>query len=85
MLRSRSGELGYSESGIGVGNFGKVGVGVGYGYFTSDSTTLVSMLRFDHMRILIFGLWYLSLCIEDAVRILPTCDGHREMTVTFHT
>jgi len=28
-----------SESGVGVGNFGKAGVGVGVGYFTFDSAT----------------------------------------------
>jgi len=28
-----------SGVGVGVGNFGKVGVGVGDGYFTSDSAT----------------------------------------------
>jgi len=36
MLRSRK----FWKGGVGVGNFGKVGVGVGY--FTSDSATLVA-------------------------------------------
>jgi len=38
MLRSRK----FWKGGVGVGNFGKVGVGVGFGYFTSDSATLVA-------------------------------------------
>jgi len=46
MLRSRSQEsesenLESSEWGVGVGNFGKVGVGVRVGYFTFDSATLL--------------------------------------------
>jgi len=41
MLRSRCRKSG---SGVGVGNFGKVGAGVGDGYFTSDSTTLAISL-----------------------------------------
>ena len=31
-----------TESGVGVGNFEKVGAGVGAGYFTTDSATLVA-------------------------------------------
>jgi len=29
---------------VGVGTFGKIGVGVGFGYFTSDSATLLLTL-----------------------------------------
>ena len=40
---SSSGEiLEWPESGVGVGNSGKVGVGDGVGYFTSDPATLIS-------------------------------------------
>jgi len=31
-----------TESGVGVGNFEKIGAGVGAGYFTTDSATLVT-------------------------------------------
>jgi len=46
--------------GVGVGNFGKAGVGVGnfgkFGYFTSDSATLVITVR-CHSHRHVFVCW----------------------------
>jgi len=42
------------KAGVGVGNFGKVGVGVRVGYFTSNSATLFSTRTHDY----VFGCSY---------------------------